>query len=63
MSGKSRLAYHGVPRIISNTYLWEEVETKAEWSEEWLNSPKNVLNYLQNHRININVRQVYPSED
>ncbi|XP_065584536.1 nucleic acid dioxygenase ALKBH1-like [Artemia franciscana] len=48
MSGESRLCYHGVPRIL-----------KSE-KQTWLfcDSHGRTLSYLNNNRININVRQV-----
>ena len=44
MAGESRMAYHALPKVLPTT--WEG------------NSDGRVGEYLSNHRININVRQV-----
>ena len=68
MSGPSRVCYHGVPRIIEESYVEpegrEEMEDVAERidgqvSEERRNGFKEVLAYFKTHRINVNVRQVW----
>ena len=46
MEEGARLAYHGVPRILPSTKDWGV-------GEEFLTQ------YLSNHRININIRQVF----
>ncbi|XP_076347311.1 alpha-ketoglutarate-dependent dioxygenase AlkB [Tachypleus tridentatus] len=57
MSGASRLAYHGVPKII----LTEE---RSSWESAVSNNPdwKQFNDYLKNCRINMNVRQVWLSD-
>ncbi|KAF8582644.1 hypothetical protein K439DRAFT_1413026 [Ramaria rubella] len=56
MSGPGcRRAYHGVPRILENTlpmYL-----RSSESDDDW----QPFAEYLQTTRINVNVRQVFPS--
>ena len=63
MSGKSRKAYHGVPRVLSKSYKDENKEIELKMEKEWLNDHQNVMKYLSSHRLNINVRQVYPTID
>ena len=72
MSGPSRVCYHGVPRIIEQSYAEpegkEEMEAVAETvdgqvSEERKNGFKEVLEYFKTHRINVNVRQVWARKD
>ncbi|ORZ24045.1 hypothetical protein BCR42DRAFT_342045 [Absidia repens] len=57
MSGSSRKSYHGVPRILENTlppYLSsEQDEHGADW--------KLYGDYMASARINLNIRQVFPS--
>lgn len=62
MSGNSRLCYHGVPAIISQDLEKEltnepcpELETLCETPES---STRHILEYLKEHRINMNIRQV-----
>jgi hypothetical protein len=62
MGLESRKCYHGVPRILANTYANKE-RPEVMMDEGWINQYENVENYLRTHRININVRQVYPTED
>jgi alkylated DNA repair protein alkB family protein 1 len=66
MSGESRYSYHGVPFILSKELeadLFDPVcassssiSSEEKQSKEFENSP--VTNYLKDHRINMNVRQV-----
>ena len=60
MSKFSRKCYHGVPRIIQNSFKGEEIKEIGELPKEWKNRPEEVRKYFETHRININVRQVYP---
>ncbi|XP_013774319.1 nucleic acid dioxygenase ALKBH1-like [Limulus polyphemus] len=55
MSGASRLAYHGVPKIIltEKGLGWKSAESN---NSDW----KQYDDYLKNYRINMNVRQVWP---
>lgn len=60
MAGKSRLRYHGVPKILaSQSSPWDVEETKyakdCSWNEDDWNHAKK---YISEARININVRQV-----
>jgi len=55
MGGESRLCYHGVPRILHGTL-------PKEYSEIFDTTYAPVLEYLNSSRININIRQVYPSQ-
>ena len=63
MAGRSRLAYHGVPRVIDNDGQGSEVkrryhdEEEEEDEEPW----KLYDDYVTKNRINFNVRQVYPN--
>lgn len=69
MSGFSRICYHGVPRIIENSYVppamspaLEALATKIDKQAEQPLSPngfKEVLTYFSGHRLNVNVRQVW----
>jgi len=53
MAGPSRLAYHAVPRVIQcGLKPW-----LADCCESWTDMDK----YLETSRINMNIRQVYPS--
>nr|XP_040577195.1 nucleic acid dioxygenase ALKBH1-like [Lepeophtheirus salmonis] len=49
MNQESRLSYHAVPKIIQDEHI------SPGWDEE----TRFVSEYLQNHRINVNVRQVF----
>lgn len=61
MSGQSRLCYHGVPRIISNTFDIDQYNNQFNHNQT-LNINDNEYNcfidYMKNARLNINVRQV-----
>lgn len=69
MSGFSRICYHGVPRIIENSYkqpeLNEEIKAIAEKIDSQVEEPlringfKEILAYYKTHRLNLNVRQVW----
>src|SRR3989338_1901717 len=50
MSGLSRNCLHGVPRIIPSSF------DDSSLSPTLISSHSSVLNYLQSHRINLNVR-------
>lgn len=52
MGGKSRRCYHGVPRIIENS-----IPKHLQCIESKRNS--KIVEFLQNVRINLNIRQVY----
>ncbi|KAK2582458.1 hypothetical protein KPH14_004764 [Odynerus spinipes] len=60
MADKSRLRYHGVPKILSSHSIpWDKNETEyiknCAWNE---NDWKHAKKYISEARININVRQV-----
>lgn len=76
MSREARLSYHGVPRVIENTFPREIFEKALEdagidWKNEKLdqevlndfglrkNGYRHIMNYLEQSRININIRQVF----
>ena len=72
MSGFSRKVYHGVPRIIENCFEYQQFDEYAEnLKDEGLvrmdengmfkNNVFHAINFLKKHRINLNFRQVYPS--
>ena len=60
MSGPCRRAFHGVPRIVEGSCpdFLKEGTTDEEGGEEWKGT--FFCKYMQDARININVRQVYP---
>lgn len=59
MSGKSRYAWHGVPKVLADTC--------PEWLEDWpaVGSEENKERFkahkgwLKGKRINLNVRQMF----
>ncbi|XP_047366699.1 nucleic acid dioxygenase ALKBH1 isoform X1 [Vespa velutina] len=54
MTGKSRLRYHGIPKILSSQLVpWDMDETETN-ENDWIHAKK----YISKARININVRQV-----
>lgn len=68
MSGKSRLAYHAVPKILANEHLSSTYFTYDKSSDplgtsqccyvndsEW----SSIFDYIKVNRINLNIRQVY----
>lgn len=65
LSDNSRLSYHGVARVLPTPL---PLETEDDWLELCAGlsqqTPEQdwdaVRRYLETHRININVRQVYP---
>lgn len=62
MGGASRRCYHGVARVLPNSFTVKEHKVKAcTQSDEVRVEYEAVQKYLSSHRININVRQVYPS--
>jgi DNA alkylation damage repair protein AlkB len=57
MSGESRLCYHGVPRILKGTC--SELVKALQQTSTSQNGELNLLaKYLQESRVNLNVRQV-----
>lgn len=58
MTNDARQSYHAVPRIVESTSNDEKVPNiiDAETSQIDL---KFTEYYLSNHRINVNIRQVY----
>lgn len=70
MSGFSRRCFHGVPRIIDGSFervkgpqgeAGVRVEIDGDWGAlEVKNGVGEVGNYFERHRLNVNVRQVYP---
>ncbi|KAM3139762.1 hypothetical protein pb186bvf_008220 [Paramecium bursaria] len=58
MSGPSRKSYHGVPRVINNSFKHGQIYNPSPLIEN-RNEEYHVLNYLRSNRININTRQVY----
>ena len=61
MGGESRKSYHGVPRVIADSFTPAK-DIQIDLNKQWLNREKQIDSYLSTHRININVRQVYPIE-
>ncbi|CAF0936700.1 unnamed protein product [Didymodactylos carnosus] len=53
MTKQTRLAYHGIPKIIEDNSLSKILKNSDDekWSQYW--------NYISKNRININIRQVY----
>ena len=62
MCGRSRLAYHGVPRVMDNRGEGSEVKERYEVAEGEMEDEDWSLcqAYADRNRINFNVRQVYP---
>lgn len=61
MSGKSRLMYHGVPKILSTSELPWDHETESNDNNQCELDPNdwnNARDYISEARINMNVRQV-----
>ncbi len=54
MTGSSRLCFHAVPRILSDSLLLSEI-----FSKNMNDNDKVCWSYIHDKRININVRQVY----
>ncbi|XP_046982247.1 nucleic acid dioxygenase ALKBH1 [Schistocerca americana] len=54
MSGRSRLCYHGVPRIVLDTIQPWHLELDRDSEDLWIPFEK----YVMSSRINVNVRQV-----
>jgi len=56
LGGQSRMNYHGVPRIFEDSF-------QRELYEEFVvdDVDREVLDYLDDHRINMNFRQVFPN--
>ena len=55
MSGKSRLAYHGVPVVLKDSSPFCSLQ-----DHEFPQVDPFLIDYLRNNRINLNVRQVLP---
>lgn len=77
MSAYSRICYHGVPRVIEQSYAPPEKEQHlgvvdsinaqrerlaAERGHERVNGFEEIRNYFRSHRLNINIRQVWKHE-
>lgn len=62
MSKDARRCYHGVPRILENSFniAFDQnlEETKEDDDEPGVNNLQNAANFLKEHRINFNFRQV-----
>lgn len=58
MAGRSRRCYHGVPRVMAETFV-PDLSGITESINSQPNSLQQTAAYLQTHRININTRQVY----
>ncbi|XP_017889294.1 nucleic acid dioxygenase ALKBH1 [Ceratina calcarata] len=61
MSGKSRLMYHGIPKILSTTEAPWNHETESNDNDLYALDPEdwnNARDYISEARINMNVRQV-----
>lgn len=56
MAGEARECFHGVPRIFTES---DQQEISALVSQLSGEDDLFILNYIQNSRININIRQVY----
>ncbi|KAL5203983.1 hypothetical protein ABZP36_008854 [Zizania latifolia] len=56
MAGATRECFHGVPRIFTGS---DDEEISALVSQLSGEDDSFILNYIQNSRININIRQVY----
>jgi len=71
MSGNSRKCFHGVPRIIENSFdnkqfldviIKDDIKSiKIQDDFTFSNNDSHALYYLQNHRLNFNFRKVIPS--
>ncbi|KAH7488106.1 hypothetical protein KRP22_009254 [Phytophthora ramorum] len=61
MGGASRTCYHGVARVLPTPFS-EEFDTLPQSDDDEREEYEAVRTYLSTQRININVRQVYPSE-
>jgi hypothetical protein len=44
---------------LSDLIVKEKIENNKEKQEEFENEDFHVINYLNEHRINLNIRQVY----
>lgn len=66
--GVSRLCYHGVAKIFSSTPFpvtsqdWSDLLHSTDDSDDWKAQYQQVQCYLERHRININIRQVYADD-
>lgn len=61
MSGKSRLRYHGVPKVLPTIVgPWDEEDTNSNdhSHERYPNDWRKARSYISEARINMNVRQV-----
>lgn len=58
MSSKARMAYHAVPKILSDPNLHKYFEIEKEHPTEDLTEWTDFFDYIRFNRININIRQV-----
>ena len=73
MSGFSRICYHGVPRIVEES--WKEPVFDVEMEKiqgiidgqlegpDRINGFKEVVEYYKCHRLNLNIRQVWARKE
>ncbi|KAI9911141.1 hypothetical protein PsorP6_008714 [Peronosclerospora sorghi] len=61
MGGASRLCYHGVARVLPTSFNIKSEDFDMLPREKWEDF-EAVRTYLSSHRININLRQVYPTD-
>jgi alkylated DNA repair protein alkB homolog 1 len=74
LCGNSRLSYHGVAKVLPRAFAISDQEMEAlvakkmkeehgkegnHTADEWWDELRAVKRYLETHRININIRQVY----
>ena len=65
MSGHSRICYHGVPRVIENSFNRIQYNELIKNQKDLINDEKienldiHALNYLEENRLNLNFRQVF----
>ncbi|RLN62880.1 hypothetical protein BBJ29_002693 [Phytophthora kernoviae] len=63
MGGESRCCYHGVARVLPTLFVMPSEELNAfAQGENSREEYEAVQAYLSTQRVNINIRQVYPSE-
>lgn len=63
MAGYARRCYHGVPRVVEGSWKGNGGIEKEGKMEGKPNGRKEVIAYLQTHRVNINIRQVYKKKE
>jgi hypothetical protein len=62
MSGEARRCYHGVPKILRagpDSRNWVDDLSETDGKRDDTNESEFVLRYLDQHRINVNIRQVH----